>query len=106
MVPEIWCATNRIFCHLGSFFVLFVLLQNPLLPSPFNNDLKASEGSSASPIIVEHLNAIANTRKAFVQAETSPKLHKALKHPLCSYCNNVFKQGHNIFYKLPQEKRW
>ena len=29
MVPEIWSVTDRIFCHLGSFFAL--------LPYPLNN---------------------------------------------------------------------
>ena len=52
------------------------------------------------------LNTIANARKAFVRAETSAKLHKALKHPLRSYCDNVYKQVDNVSYKLPIDKCW
>ena len=29
MAPEIWSMTDRIFCHLGLFFCLFTLPNNP-----------------------------------------------------------------------------
>ena len=76
--------------------------QNSQLPSTFNDDLLALEGFSTSPIMVEHLSAIA--KKAFLQTESNTNLCKALKHPLHSYCDSVFKQRDNIFYKLPQKK--
>lgn len=54
--------------------------QNPSLPCLFNDDLPASMSCSTSPTIEEHLNVIANARKAFAQAETSRKLHEVLKY--------------------------
>ena len=84
----------------------FAIGQNPQLPSTFNDKLPALEGCSTSPIILEHLKAIVNARKAFVQAETSAKLFKALKHQSLSNCDSMSTKGDNILYRSPQEKRW
>ena len=80
--------------------------QNPKLPSTFHDDLPALEGVTTSSVIAEHLNTIATARKAFVQAEISAKLRKALKHPVRPYADIIYKQGDQCFYKLPNERRW
>ena len=80
--------------------------QNPKLPSAFNDELPALEGITTSSVIAENLNTIAMTRKAFVQAEISAKLRKALKHPVRTYADTIYKQGDKCFYKLPNEHRW
>ena len=77
--------------------------QNPKLPSPFHDDLPVLEGCTTSPNIAKHLNALVNAQKAFTQIETSCKLKKALKHPVCSYCDIKYAQANPVFYKLPDE---
>ena len=80
--------------------------QNPKLPSVLHDELPALEGTTSSPIIAQHLNAIANARKAFAQAEISSKLRKALKHPIREYSDVVYQSGDKVFYKLPGDQRW
>ena len=80
--------------------------QNIKLPSPFNDDLPALERCTTSPTIAKHLNALANTRKAFTKIETSCKLKKALIHLVHSHCDIKYAKGNSVFYKLPDEPRW
>ena len=80
--------------------------QNPRLPSALHDDLPALEGVTTSPTIATHLNAIASARKAFIHAETSSKLRKALQHPIREYCDRVYQYGDHVFYKLPDDRRW
>ncbi|XP_066921692.1 uncharacterized protein [Clytia hemisphaerica] len=80
--------------------------QNPRLPSALHDDLPALEGVTTSPTIATHLNAIASARKAFIHAQTSSKLRKALQHPIREYCDRVYQYGDHVFYKLPDDRRW
>lgn len=68
--------------------------QNSWLPCLFNDDLPALEGCSTSPI-VEHLNVITNAWKGFAQAETSTKLHEALKH---FHIKTMFSNKETIYF--------
>lgn len=52
----------------GFFPAQLAIGQNPRLPSVLHDDLPALEGITSSPIINDHLNAIAAARKAFVRA--------------------------------------
>ena len=83
-----------------------VLGQNPRLPSAFNDELPALEGVSSSEIIEKNLNAMASARKAFVRAEISSKIRKALKHPVRKSSDTFYKQGDAVFYKLDVKKEW
>ena len=80
--------------------------QNPKLPSALHDEQPALEGVTTSPIIAEHLNAIATARKAFAQAEISSKLRKALKHPVREYADIFYQPGDSVYYKLPDDRRW
>ena len=80
--------------------------QNPRLPSALSDGLPALEGETTSPVIAEHLNAIASARKAFASAQTSAKLKRALRKPIRSYCDAIYNHGDNVFYKLPDQRWW
>ena len=75
-------------------------------PSNLSDGLPALEGETTSPVIAEHLNTIASARKAFASAQTSAKLKRALRKPIRSYCDAIYNHGDNVFYKLPDQRRW
>ena len=77
--------------------------QNQKLTSTFHDSLSALVGCTINFIIAQNLHVIFAARKAFVHAETSAKVKKALKHPVRQYCDIVFKPKGNVFYKLPTD---
>ena len=58
--------------------------QNPRLPSALSDGLPALEGETTSPA----------------------KLKRALRKPIRSYCDASYNHGDNVFYKLPDQRRW
>ena len=79
--------------------------QNIKLPSTSHDKLPTLEGVTSSPTIASHLNALAAAKKAFMQAEISSKICKALKHPVRQNADVVYKQGDCVFYKMDDDKR-
>merc|ERR1739842_252155 len=64
--------------------------RNPRLPGVMNDDLPALEGTSTSDVIARHLNAFHAARKAFIAAEASEKIRRALKRK----CETIKKTVH------------
>ena len=54
--------------------------KNPNLPSNLHNKLPALEKPCQSEVVENKLNSIHAARKAFVEAEASEKLSRALRH--------------------------
>ena len=52
--------------------------KNPNVPSILTDKTPALEGVTSSQVIADHLNAITAARKAYVEAEASGKIKKAL----------------------------
>lgn len=65
------------------FFSSLILEKNPNL-SCFNNNLPVLEKLTTSEIIATNLNAMHNTRKAFVHSESFEKLRRGLLHNYAS----------------------
>ena len=74
--------------------------QTPRLPLTSDDPLPALEGVSSSEIMANNLNAVAAAKEAFIKAEISSKLRKALKHPVRSYTDAVYKPGDLVYYKI------
>ena len=79
---------------------------NPRLPLAVNGDLPALSDHTSSPVIAEYLDNLACARKAFIIAENSAKLRKALSKPVRSFCDTEYENGDQVFYKLPNDRRW
>ena len=54
------------------------------------DELPALEGNTSSAVIAQHLNAISAARKAYIEADLSFKLRKALKHPVRPYSDIIY----------------
>ena len=63
-----------------------------------NDTLPALEGRTSSEIVAQHLNASHSARKAFIGAETSDKIRRALKHQIRP-SRKPFNEGDLVYYK-------
>ena len=67
-----------------------LLAKPPKFPSVTQDELPALEGNISSAVIAQHLNAISAARKAYIEADPSFKLQKALKHPVRPYSDIIY----------------
>ena len=56
-------------------------------------------------MLAMHLNAKHASRKAFIQAESSEKIRRALRHQVRP-TGNVFQNGVLVYYKRDDSKEW
>ena len=80
--------------------------EKPKISISGTDELPALEENTSSPIIAQHLNAISAARKAYIEADLSSKLPKALRHPVRPYSDIIYRQNDTVYYKLPHENRW
>ena len=78
--------------------------RNPNLPSILNNKLPALRNISA--VIADHLNALHNSRKAFIESESSSKLKRALNRKTRPANNRDFFMGDTVLFKRPDREEW
>ena len=77
----------------------------PKLPSNLFNEPPALE-SSESKSVLNHLNAIAAARRAFVEADSSERIKRALRHNIRPSNNTKFYPGESVYYKRADSKKW
>ena len=71
-----------------------------------HDKLPALEAKTNSEIVAENLNAMHSARKAFVAAETSEKIRRALRHNIRTSCEVKYFTGDSVFYKRNKCDRW
>ena len=100
-------AKNTLYNVSGFSPVQIVTGQNPNFPGVSYNLLPANEGAdeSLSSDIQRNLNAMYLSRKAYLEAENSERVKRALKRPLRDI-NQDFMIGDVVFYKRPNIERW
>ena len=64
----------------------------------------ALEGTTISETLATHLNAKHSSRKGFMQAESSEKIRRALRHQVRPV-GNRFENGVLVYYKR-DDKEW
>ena len=79
---------------------------NPNFPSNLTNKLPALEPVISSDIVQQNLTAIHSARKAFIGAESSERISRAL-HQRTRQCNpHVFRNGDSVYYKCESSNQW
>ena len=76
----------------------------PKLPCVLFDDPPALE-SSTSEIVTRNLQGIASARKAFIEAESSEKIRRALRHNMKAG-NRKFYTGDTVYYKRNDSRKW
>ena len=80
--------------------------QNPAIPTVLNSKMPALEESYSVDLINSNLDCMKRAREAFIQAESSEKIKRALTHNMRPSVNNRFFNGDLIFYKRNDSRRW
>lgn len=83
-----------------------VIGKNPVFPSILEADLPQLEDSTSIQIVAQHLNALHSARKAFVEAESSHKLKRAMKAKTRTHSNTIYCPRDRVFYKKPDIDQW
>ena len=55
---------------------------NPNLPNIMTDNLPALQGATSSEILAKHLQALHESRKAFIQSEADESIRRALRHKI------------------------
>ena len=82
-------AKNSLSGHHGYSPNILVFGKNTNYPNVLVNDPPALENDVSSVAVADNLKAMNNARKAFIEAECSEKIKRALKHKIRS-CNDLF----------------
>ena len=81
--------------------------KNPNIPGITAGDrLPALSGSTSSKIVMDHLNALHTAREAFIKAETSERLRRALRGKVYTGSHARFLSGDQVYYKRDNSKEW
>ncbi len=77
---------------------------NPNIPSTLHDKPPALENTSISENFTKHLNALNSSRCAFVQAEFSECIRRALRHKIKA--KECFEHGDKVYYKRDADNKW
>ena len=83
-----------------------VLGKNPNFCSNLTNKLPALELVTSSDIVRQNLTAIHSARKAFIEAESSKKISRALRQQTRQSNPHMFRNGDSVYYKRESSKQW
>ena len=102
-----WAVNAKNCLHMVGGFSPYQLVygRNPRLPGIMDDDLPALEGTSSEEVIARHLNASLSARKAFVSAQASEKIRRALKGNI-RQSRKPFTDGDKVYFKRPDKKEW
>ena len=94
------CAKNSLINSKGFSPYQFVLGRNVNLPTVLSDNLSALEGQTESPTVAEHLSSLHLARTAFIMAESSEKIRRAL-HKQTRQTDAVYNYttGDEVYYK-------
>ena len=79
---------------------------NPNLPNILVDEAPALEGVCQSEVVASNLNALHNSRRAFIQSESSEKLRRALRHQIRPSIGASYNNGDKVFFKRNESNRW
>ena len=80
--------------------------KNPNFPSNLINKFPALETPCQSEVVRQKLSAIHSARKAYIEAESSEEISRALKHQTRSSTPHIFQNGDSVYYKRDSSKQW
>ena len=78
----------------------------PILPNNFNSKLPALTSEHANNLIYENLNFMHNARKAYLEAESSERIKRALRTKTRTSSEQIFLPGDKVYYRRAKDKQW
>ena len=80
-----------------------VFRRNPKITSTLTENPPALDGAAINHLFAKHIHAIHSARSAFIDAESSKKVRRALQAKLRAW-SICFKQRDKVFYKRDDSK--
>ena len=65
----------------------------------------ALEGTTSSEIFAQHLNALHEARRAYIQTEANKRIRRALRTKVRA-TEQIYQNGDTVFYKQEGKERW
>ena len=86
----------------------FVFGQNPKVPGLLNDDQKLPmlNDQTSSKVVAEHLTALNEARRKFIELENSSRLKRALQERVQESSNIRYTCGDIVYFKRNKEKVW
>ena len=78
---------------------------NPNLPNIMTDNLPALQGSTSSEVLAKHLQALHESRRAFIQSEADELIRRALRHKIRA-AKQFFNPSDRVFYKREGQNKW
>ena len=79
--------------------------QNPNLPGIMTDGLPALIGATSSKVFADHLNALHESRRAYIQTESSERIRRALRTKVRA-AEDIYENGDRVYYKREGKERW
>ena len=79
--------------------------QNPNFPGIMTDGLPALIGATSSKVFADHLNALHESRRAFMQSESSERIRRALRTKVRA-AEDIYENGDRVYYKREGKERW
>ena len=98
-------AKNCLSNVLGYSAYQLVFGRNPNLPSTLTDRLPSLEGTTMSETVGKHLNTMFATRQAFLEAECSERLRRALRKQIRPNTGE-FETGDKVYFKRSDNPEW
>ena len=80
--------------------------KNPNMPGNSNNKLPALSSETSSEIIATHLNGLRAARHAYIKAESSDRIARALRGRVFEGTYKKFSVGDTVYYKRLNKNIW
>ena len=99
-------AKNTLSNNFGYSSNMLVFGKNPSFPSVLSDNIVALTAENVSEIVQENIKALHIARKAYIEAECSEKIKRALTHNIRTSCEDQYENGDKVFFKRDNSKRW
>ena len=102
-----WAVTakNSLYMHTGFSSYQLVFGANPNLPNVLTDKPPALEGTTISDSVMAHLQALHSARKGFIEAESSERIRRALRHKI-RVVERQYQHGEKVYYKREDSNKW
>ena len=80
--------------------------RNPNSPGNSHNKLPALTSETASQVVADHLNSLREARHAYIKAESSNRIARALRGKVFEGTHKRFCVGDTVYYKRLNKKIW
>lgn len=85
---------------------VLVFGRNPNFPSVLSDDLPALESCTLSEIVRRNSNALHCAKKAYIAADSSERIRRALRMKVRVSNNLIVRNGESVYYRREKYKGW